>query len=136
MTTHEISMQLAPQSGTSSLERVQNKTPQREYLATTQTLPRMGLGRVELPTSRLSGVRSNHLSYRPLRLPFELRNLANHATSVNRATSELTHAHDARLSLHPLRHVERLRHLHRDRVSALPAEPRRIRSHPPSVAAN
>src|SRR5512134_2980923 len=29
-------------------------------------LPRMGLGRVELPTSRLSGVRSNHLSYRPL----------------------------------------------------------------------
>ena len=26
----------------------------------------MGLGRVELPTSRLSGVRSNHLSYRPL----------------------------------------------------------------------
>jgi hypothetical protein len=27
----------------------------------------VGLGRVELPTSRLSGVRSNHLSYRPLR---------------------------------------------------------------------
>jgi hypothetical protein len=26
---------------------------------------KMGLGRVELPTSRLSGVRSNHLSYRP-----------------------------------------------------------------------
>ena len=26
----------------------------------------MGLGRLELPTSRLSGVRSNHLSYRPL----------------------------------------------------------------------
>jgi hypothetical protein len=25
----------------------------------------MGLGRVELPTSPLSGVRSNHLSYRP-----------------------------------------------------------------------
>ena len=25
----------------------------------------VGLGRVELPTSRLSGVRSNHLSYRP-----------------------------------------------------------------------
>src|ERR1051326_3643697 len=29
----------------------------------------MGLGRVELPTSRLSGVRSNHLSYRPCRRP-------------------------------------------------------------------
>ena len=28
----------------------------------------MGLGRVELPTSRLSGVRSNHLSYRPCSL--------------------------------------------------------------------
>ena len=27
----------------------------------------VGLGRVELPTSRLSGVRSNHLSYRPRR---------------------------------------------------------------------
>src|SRR5690606_23303245 len=26
----------------------------------------VGLGRVELPTSRLSGVRSNHLSYKPL----------------------------------------------------------------------
>ena len=26
----------------------------------------VGLGRFELPTSRLSGVRSNHLSYRPL----------------------------------------------------------------------
>ncbi len=28
----------------------------------------MGLGRLELPTSRLSGVRSNHLSYRPLKV--------------------------------------------------------------------
>ena len=25
----------------------------------------VGLGRIELPTSRLSGVRSSHLSYRP-----------------------------------------------------------------------
>ena len=33
----------------------------------------VGLGRIELPTSRLSGVRSNQLSYRPktlLRIPF------------------------------------------------------------------
>ena len=29
----------------------------------------VGLGRVELPTSRLSGVRSNQLSYRPVPLP-------------------------------------------------------------------
>ena len=27
----------------------------------------VGLGRLELPTSRLSGVRSNHLSYKPLK---------------------------------------------------------------------
>ncbi len=33
----------------------------------------MGLGRIELPTSRLSGVRSNHLSYRPPASP-----IANH----------------------------------------------------------
>ena len=32
----------------------------------------VGLGRLELPTSRLSGVRSSHLSYRPkLREPLE-----------------------------------------------------------------
>src|SRR5687767_9986833 len=37
-------------------------TPQRAAGSTRE----MGLGRVELPTSRLSGVRSNHLSYRPL----------------------------------------------------------------------
>ena len=30
----------------------------------------VGLGRLELPTSRLSGVRSNLLSYRPLNLSF------------------------------------------------------------------
>ena len=32
----------------------------------------VGLGRVELPTSRLSGVRSNQLSYRPMYLPRRL----------------------------------------------------------------
>ena len=31
-----------------------------------QDLVMVGLGRLELPTSRLSGVRSNHLSYKPL----------------------------------------------------------------------
>ena len=30
----------------------------------------VGLGRIELPTSRLSGVRSNHLSYRPYGLSY------------------------------------------------------------------
>ena len=31
-------------------------------------MPLVGLGRFELPTSRLSGVRSNQLSYRPVHL--------------------------------------------------------------------
>ena len=42
---------------------------QLSYIPLPQTplpaLINVGLGRVELPTSRLSGVRSNHLSYRP-----------------------------------------------------------------------
>ena len=32
----------------------------------------VGLERLELSTSRLSGVRSNHLSYRPARMAFSL----------------------------------------------------------------
>ena len=32
----------------------------------------VGPSRLELPTSRLSGVRSNHLSYEPIRVKFEL----------------------------------------------------------------
>ena len=35
----------------------------------------VGLGGVEPPTSRLSGVRSNHLSYRPLRETVESEKL-------------------------------------------------------------
>ncbi len=38
---------------------------QLSYIPSTKDPLNMGLGRVELPTSRLSGVRSNHLSYRP-----------------------------------------------------------------------
>jgi len=41
----------------------------------------VGLGRVELPTSRLSGVRSNHLSYRPIACS---RRLAPRACKVDR----------------------------------------------------
>ena len=42
---------------------------QLSYSPTNGTAAEMvGLGRVELPTSRLSGVRSNQLSYRPLGL--------------------------------------------------------------------
>ena len=38
---------------------------QLSYIPLPEARSVMGLGRVELPTSRLSGVRSNHLSYRP-----------------------------------------------------------------------
>ena len=38
-------------------------TPVSRKYATPDSL--VGLGRLELPTSRLSGVRSNHLSYKP-----------------------------------------------------------------------
>jgi hypothetical protein len=37
----------------------------------------VGLGRVELPTSPLSGVRSSHLSYRPLLLLATIQALPN-----------------------------------------------------------
>ena len=40
-------------------------TRQRELTAADSTEMVVGLGRVELPTSPLSGVRSSHLSYRP-----------------------------------------------------------------------
>ena len=35
----------------------------------------VGLGRLEPPTSRLSGVRSNHLSYKPIREPIDSQTL-------------------------------------------------------------
>ena len=35
------------------------------WLPVSESLTMVGLGRLELPTSRLSGVRSNRLSYRP-----------------------------------------------------------------------
>ena len=37
----------------------------RGHLKSPSETQMVGLGRIELPTSRLSGVRSNHLSYRP-----------------------------------------------------------------------
>jgi hypothetical protein len=38
--------------------------------AATESVTLVGLGRVELPTSSLSGTRSNQLSYKPRRLSF------------------------------------------------------------------
>src|SRR5437764_13630640 len=47
---------------------------------------RMGPGGVEPPTSRLSGVRSNHLSYEPGCILPESRNLSTQVLAVNRPT--------------------------------------------------
>ena len=44
---------------------------QLSYIPLPNPFADVGLGRVELPTSRLSGVRSNHLSYRPGSVPRE-----------------------------------------------------------------
>ena len=63
------------------LPRVQ-KSPVSRTL-TGLRVGRVGLGRVELPTSRLSGVRSNHLSYRP-------------RTGRNASTAGQATAHDDR----------------------------------------
>ncbi len=48
----------------------------------------VGPGRVELPTSRLSGVRSNHLSYEPLRVQNRTGNEKKHVSRVHRDKSQ------------------------------------------------
>ena len=55
----------------------------------TRKLPRLvlvGLGRFELPTSPLSGVRSNQLSYRPLPQRARIGRQPNHAERHGRQT--------------------------------------------------
>ena len=59
-------------------------SPRYTYSLRSATL--VGLGRLELPTSPLSGVRSNHLSYRPLR----------RSRPLSKLNSELASARDAR----------------------------------------
>ena len=44
-------------------------TPMIRHLPAIPSWPVVGLGRVELPTSPLSGVRSSQLSYRPIPQP-------------------------------------------------------------------
>ena len=41
-------------------------TQMKKHQTKTQIERLVGLGRLELPTLRLSGVRSNHLSYKPI----------------------------------------------------------------------
>ena len=54
-----------PQFDILNLIGSQIKTPLGPQVQAGQCVPAMGLGRFERPTSRLSGVRSNQLSYRP-----------------------------------------------------------------------
>ena len=48
-----------------SERRVQISTQAKKLQAKAKLEGLVGLGRLELPTLRLSGVRSNHLSYKP-----------------------------------------------------------------------
>ena len=54
----------------------------------------VGLGRIELPTSRLSGVRSSHLSYRPSRDP-QPGNLTTSAVSATDRRDHTTARHSS-----------------------------------------
>ncbi len=59
---------MVPNSGNEQRERLgisEQETPPGHVRPSGLPFPSVGLGRLELPTSRLSGVRSNHLSYRP-----------------------------------------------------------------------
>lgn len=49
-------------------ERLRSLFLQTSVLPTPNKAKMVGLGRLELPTSPLSGVRSNQLSYRPITL--------------------------------------------------------------------
>ena len=55
----------ADRDRTGGLRLARAALSQLSYIPLPEARSVMGLGRVELPTSRLSGVRSNHLSYRP-----------------------------------------------------------------------
>src|SRR5438874_12160173 len=96
------------------------RTAPPRVIQTSTALEIVGLGRVELPTSRLSGVRSNQLSYRPLPEP---RKLAARQGGINSATQPID----------PIHGVEQLRELHRQRLTARPRERPILRRHEPVV---
>ena len=53
-----------------------------EFLMTCGIYPAVGLRRLELPTSRLSGVRSNRLSYKPAGLGFSSKPLVSYSVKL------------------------------------------------------
>ena len=62
------------QTGGASLDRTDDPLLAKQVLSQLSYGPRclvVGLGGLEPPASPLSGVRSNHLSYRPIKLPVE-----------------------------------------------------------------
>src|SRR5215472_4544721 len=58
---------------------------QSDGIASIELLMMVGLGGLEPPTSPLSGVRSSHLSYRPLRTEFHLNTPRSAFANVVRA---------------------------------------------------
>ena len=103
------------------------KSPQRRNLLRGLGFE-VGLGGVEPPTSRLSGVRSNHLSYRPLRAFLQSLEKLTRRPRLGQSTS--THLLRARKPAH---RVERLA-TPASRTPARPApEPCRARRHPPPI---
>ena len=72
----------ARKDNTASKEEKKRSPAVRDNAKRGNEFGKMGPGGVEPPTSRLSGVRSNHLSYEPHK-PFEPKKLADRITSVN-----------------------------------------------------
>ena len=78
----------------------------------------MGLGRVELPTSRLSGVRSNHLSYRP-----DAKRTFSDENASSCLKKEKRRRRNPALSLDPVRFLRPVRCLGRADMASVRAHP-------------
>ena len=61
--------------------------PEDECSETMRSIKVVGLGRLELPTSRLSSARSNQLSYKPLTILERIRDML----ARNRLTPDASH---------------------------------------------
>jgi hypothetical protein len=78
----------------------------------------VGLGRLELPTSRLSGVRSNHLSYRP-----DAKRTFSDENASSCLKKEKRRRRNPALSLDPVRFLRPVRCLGRADMASVRAHP-------------